>query len=711
MKAKLTNKEVSWLSFNARVLQEAADPSVPLLERLKFLGIFSSNMDEFFRVRVATLRRLSDIGKKFKKIVGHDPKKILKRIGEISVAQYKLFDSVYEEILRGLAKERIFIIDEKQLTTEQGEFVTSYFRREVRPHLMPIMLDQTSTFPNLRDDAIYLAICFPKDQKTSKNRYALIEVPSKGVSRFLLLPPIDGAQYIVLLDDIVRYCLPDIFSLFSLSGVPNFEAYTVKVTRDAELDIDNDLTESYARKVSKSVKQRKQGNPVRFVYDANISEPLLEFLTKKLRLTKDDTRIPGSKYHNFEDFVNFPKVGSSSLRYEPRIPVPVKRLEPGKSVLAAIAKNDILLHFAYQSFDHVLALLREAAIDPNVTSIKISLYRIARDSGVVSALINAVRNGKKVTAVVELQARFDEEANILLSTKLQEEGVRVISGVPGLKVHGKLCLIARKQKRSQVLYACLGTGNFNEDTSSIYGDHCLLTSDERLTKEVASVFDFFENKYRFGDYKHLLVSPFNARKKFAKLIRTEIRNARKGKESYIIAKLNNLADPEIIRLLYQASGAGVKVQLNVRGMFSLVPGIPGLSENIEAIGIVDRFLEHSRMMVFCNGGSPKYFLSSTDWMTRNLDGRVEVTFPIYDASLQEEIRSFLDIQWKDNVKARLLDEKLSNTYREATSPGRIRAQVDFYDLLMNLYREEERKPGQPSPLSKLAQFPRTASSS
>ena len=708
MKAKSTNKEISWLSFNARVLQEAADSSVPLLERLKFLGIFSSNMDEFFRVRVATLRRLSDIGKKAKKLVGHDPRKVLKKIGEISVAQYKLFDSVYEEILRGLAKERVFIIDEKKLTPEQAEFVKSYFRREVRSKLMPIMLDQTSTFPTLRDDAIYLAICFPRDPKSPKNRYALIEVPGKGLSRFLMLPSIGGDQYIVLLDDIIRYCLPDIFSLFSLPDISTFEAYTIKVTRDAELDIDNDLSESYVRKISKSVKRRKQGNPVRFVYDANIAQPLLDFLTKKLRLTEEDTRIPGSKYHNFKDFVNFPEVGPSNLRFEPGTLVPVKRLDPAKSVLAAMAKNDILLHFAYQSFDHVLALLREVAIDPNVSSIKITLYRIARDSGVVNALINAVRNGKDVTAVVELQARFDEEANILLSTRLQEEGVRVIYGVPGLKVHGKLCLIARKQKGREVLYACLGTGNFNEDTSPIYSDHCLLTSDKRLTDEIASVFDFFENKYRFRDYKHLMVSPFNARKKFTKLIRTEIRNARKGKESYIIAKLNNLADPDIMRLLYQASSAGVKVQLNVRGMFSLVPGIPGLSENIEAIGIVDRFLEHSRMMVFCNGGSPKYFLSSSDWMTRNLDGRVEVTFPIYDVSIQEELRSFLDIQWNDNVKARILDEKLANTYREATSPGRIRAQGDIYELLMNLHSGEERAPGQ---LGKLAQFPRTAASS
>jgi polyphosphate kinase len=696
MKAKLTNKEISWLSFNARVLQEAADPTVPLLERMKFLGIFSSNLDEFFRVRVATLRRLSHIGKKAKKVVGHDPKKVLKDIRDIAIAQNEQFDSVYKQLLKELAKERIFIIDDKQLTAEQGQFVTSYFRKEVRPQLMPIMVDDSSTFPALRDDSIYLAVCFAQDNGSSKNRYALIEVPRDGLQRFLILPSVRGDQYIVLMDDIIRHSIEEIFSLFRITS---FEAYSIKLTRDAELDIDNDISESYIRKVSKSVKQRKEGDPVRFVYDAQISEPLLSFLTKKLRLSKEDALIPGARYHNFKDFMNFPRVGSSSLRHVPRAPTPHKDIDPSKSLLATIAKRDILLHFPYQSFDSVLALLREAAIDPGVRSIKVTLYRIARHSGVVSTLINAIRNGKDVTAVVELQARFDEEANILLANRLQEEGAHVIYGVPGLKVHGKLCLITRRQKRKEVLYACIGTGNFNEDTSPIYSDHCLLTADKRLTAEVKSVFDFMENKFRLSDYKHLIVSPFNARKKYTKLIRNEIRNARKGKEAFIFLKLNHLADTEMIRLLYQASAAGVKVKLIVRGMFSLIPGIPKLSENIEAIGIVDRFLEHSRILAFCNDGSPKYFLTSGDWMTRNLDRRIEVTAPIYDGSIQEELRAFLDTQWNDNVKARILNKELDNQYRQTPSPEKIRAQVDFYELLKELHTAT---PGQAERLSRTA---------
>ena len=606
MKARFTNKEISWLSFNARVLQEASDPTVAILDRLKFLGIFSSNMDEFFRVRVATLRRLSKLGRNAKKIIGHDPKKVLQTIQDVSLAQYKRFDSIYAQLLKELAGEKVFIINEKQLTAEQRSYVTSHFRRYIRPKLMPIVLGQSSKFPNLRDDSIFLAICSEAGTQSSKGRYALIEVPLTGRRRFLLLPPDRDNQHIILIDDVIRCCLQDIFPL---SDVSAFEAHTIKVTRDAELDIDNDLSETYIRKISKSLKQRKQGNPVRFVYDANISKPLLKFLVKKLRLVEEDTLIPGAEYHNFKDFTKFPRVGPKPLREELPSPVPHKDFDPQRSHLKSIAERDILLHFPYHSFDHLLGLLREAAIDPKVTSLKVTLYRMARDSGVASALINAVKNGKNVTAVVELQARFDEEANIHLADKLQEEGVRVIYGVPGLKVHAKLCLISRREKRKKVLYACLGTGNLNEDTSPVYSDHLLLTADKRLTNEVASVFDFLENKYLLKNYKHLTVSPFDGRRKFTKLIRNETRNAQSGREAGITLKLNNLTDPDLIRALYQASIAGVKVRLIVRGMFSLIPGIPNLSENIEAISIVDRFLEHSRIMVFHNGGSPRYFLS------------------------------------------------------------------------------------------------------
>jgi len=689
MKARFTNKEVSWLSFNDRVLQEASDPGVAALDRLKFLGIFSANMDEFFRVRVATLRRLAKLGKNAKKIIGHDPRKVLQTIQDISLSQYKRFDSIYERLLKELANDRVFVINHKQLTAEQRDFVTSYFRRSVRPNLMPIMLDQTSKFPTLRDDSIFLATRFEPAREASKARYALVEVPLKGQQRFLLLPSIRGDQFIILIDDVIRCCLKDIFPLFDISS---FEAYTIKVSRDAELDIDNDLSESYVRKISRSVKQRKQGNPVRFVYDGRIPAPLLKFLVKKLRLAKEDTLIPGSEYHNFRDFMQFPDVGPPFLREKLPTPVPHKDIHPGKGVIRSMAERDILLHFPYHSFDHLLALLREAAIDPRVTAIKTTLYRMASDSGVVKALINAVKNGKDVTVVVELQARFDEEANIQLAGKLQEEGARVIYGIPGLKVHAKLCLISRREKRRQELYAALATGNFNEDTSPVYSDHLLLTADRRLTNEVSLVFRFLENKYLAENYKHLIVSPFNARRKLTKLIQNEIKNAQNGREARITLKANNLTDPELIRSLYRASSAGVQIRLIVRGMFSLIPGLPNLSQNIEGISIVDRFLEHSRIMVFHNGGSPKYFLASGDWMTRNLDGRVEVAFPVYDPDLQNELRAFLAAQWNDNVKARILNKDLDNQYRRTPFEGKTRAQGTIYEFLKALHTGKETEP-------------------
>jgi len=694
MKASFTNKEISWLSFNDRVLQEASDPGVAALDRLKFLGIFSANMDEFFRVRVATLRRLAKLGKNAKKIIGQDPRKVLQTIQDISLSQYKRFDSIYERLLKELANHKVLVINDKQLTAEQRDFVTSYFRRYVRPNLMPIMLVETSKFPTLRDDSIFLATRFLATRfepaaEASKARYALIEVPLKGQQRFLLLPSIRGDQFVILIDDVIRCCLKDIFPLFDIS---TFEAYTIKVTRDAELDLDNDLSESYVRKISRSLKQRKQGNTVRFVYDGRIPAPLLKFLVKKLRLAKEDTHIPGSEYHNFRDFMQFPDVGLPSLREKLPTPVPHKDIHPGRGLIRSMAERDILLHFPYHSFDHLLALLREAAIDPKVTAIKTTLYRMARDSGVVKALINAVRNGKDVTAVVELQARFDEEANIQLAGKLQEEGARVIYGIPGLKVHAKLCLVSRREKRKQTLYAALATGNFNEDTSPVYSDHLLLTADRRLTNEVSSVFRFLENKYLTENYKHLIVSPFNARRKLTKLIQNEIRNAQNGKEARITLKANNLTDPELIRSLYRASVAGVQIRLIVRGMFSLIPGLPNLSENIEGISIVDRFLEHSRIMAFHNGGSPKYFLASGDWMTRNLDGRVEVAFPVYDPDLQNELRAFLGAQWKDNVKARILNKDLDNQYRQTPIEGKTRAQEAIYDFLKALHTGKETEP-------------------
>jgi len=678
MKTTLISREISWLSFNARVLQEAADPTVPLIERVKFLGIFSSNLDEFFRVRVATLKRLSRLGKKAKKLIGHDPKKILEEIQETVLKQQTTFEAIYLNILRELERERIFIITEKQLNAKQKEFVKSYFHREVRPTLIPIMIDQLPKFPDLKDKSIYLAVRLCKRGGSKKTKYALIEVPTDVLPRFLILPEIKGHQYLILLDDVIRYNLEDIFSVFCFDV---FEAYTIKLTRDAELDIDEDVSESFIRKISKSLKRRREGRLVRFIYDSQMPQDLLKFLIERIPLHQDDNLIPGGRYHNFKDFMNFPKIGPGNLHYKPSLPLCHKDFDRSRSLLKAIGRKDKLLHYPYQSFDYVIDLLREASIDPKVTSIKMTLYRVAKNSNVVNALINAVQNGKSVTVVMELQARFDEEANIYWANKLQEEGARVIYGVPRLKVHAKLCLITRREKGKFVDYANIGTGNYNEVTARIYSDHSFFTADKRITEEVNKIFHFFESNYKVGTYKHLLVSPFQMRKKLVKLIQNEITNAKKGKQAYILLKLNNLVDPDMIEKIYEAGRAGVRIKLILRGVCSLMAGVRGLSENIEAISIVDKFLEHSRIFIFCNGGEEKYYISSADWMTRNLDHRVEVACPIYDKDVQQELKTFLDLQWKDNTKARVLNEKQDNPYKGTSSETGLRAQEAIYDFL------------------------------
>ena len=686
---KFVNKELSWLSFNARVLKEASDPSVPLMERLKFLGIYSSNLDEFFRVRVATLHRLADLGKKTKKILDLNPKKVIKEIQTDVLSLQKEFDRVYKNILKDLARENIFIINEKQLNTKQGDFVKSYFHQEVRPKLLPIMIDQVDNFPDLRDRAIYLSIYLIRDKNPKKPRRALVEVPTDVLSRFLILPRVDRKKYVIFLDDVIRYGLTDFFSIFQFD---RFEAYAIKLTRDAELDIDDDLSRSYIDKVAKSLKKRQEGNLASFFYDSKMPQDFLVSLIKELQLTEDDTIIPDERYHNFKDFMDFPNIGARRLHYKPIPILPHKDLDRSKSLFQAMQKKDNLLHYPYQSFQYVIDLLREASIDPKVTSIKVTLYRVAKNSNVVHALINAVKNGKAVIVVMELQARFDEEANVYWANRLQEEGARVIFGVPGLKVHSKLCLITRKEKGQTSHYAIIGTGNFNEDTAKLYSDHNLFTADRQLTLEAKKVFDFYENNYKNTTFKHLLVSPFNLRRKFIRLIQNEIQNCEEGKDAYIILKLNNLVDTAIIKKLYQASRAGVKIRLNVRSMLSLVPGVPELSENIEAINIVDKYLEHTRIFVFCNNGSEKYYISSADLMPRNLDRRVEVTCPIYDKELQQELREFLDIQWSDNVKARHRSDKLYNFPRRKTSRKQVRAQFEIYDhLKLRLMKEQDCK--------------------
>jgi len=670
-------KEVSWLWFNERLLQEAEDESVPLGERFRFLGIYSNNLDEYFRVRVATLKRLSSLGVKSAKVLGYDAETTLKEVQSIVLEQRKRFDRIFNQLIRQLAKAGIKFVNEKELNTEQSAFVSSYFHREVRTRLMPFMIEEGSKLPDLKDDSIYLAICL-SSAKSKKRRYSLLEIPSGVLPRIVQLPPCDKKNCLIFLDDIIRFGLKELFFIFDFDEV---NAYTVKLTKDAELDIADDISETYLENITRSLQQRKKGNPVRFIYDRDMPEELLKLLTRKLNLGRSDVVISGTRYHNLKDLMKLQNLGEPGFYYEIVPNVVHPDLEHGKSILSVIRRKDVMLFFPYHSFDYMIDLLREASIDPYVTSIQITLYRLARNSSVINALLNAVRNGKKVTTVLELQARFDEEANIYWGNRLLEEGVKVIYGVPGLKVHSKLCLITRELDGMVQRYACVGTGNFNEETAKIYTDHILLTSEKKITNEVLKVFNFFNANYKKDNFYHLILSPFYLRNKIANLIDNEIRNAKEGKKAFIYMKLNNLTDNEIIEHLYEASREGVDVRLIIRGMISIVPGLKGLSENIRAIGIVDRYLEHTRFMIFCNDGNEEYYISSADLMTCNIERRIEVTCPVWDPALRKELRDIFRIQWRDNVKARVIGAGPVN--RMATnSHDRNRSQESIREYLM-----------------------------
>lgn len=680
-KTQLLNREISWLHFNGRVLQEAADSRNPLLERLRFLGIFSNNRDEFFRVRVATLTRMLKV-EKTQNDIEVNPKKTLREINDIVLSQEKDFIEIYRQILQELANQNLFIISENELSEEQGTFIKKYFQEKIRVSLFPIMISSLKDISSLRDKSIYLAVTLGRKDKSVKEEYALVEVPTKTISRFLILPPVGEKKYVILLDDIIRYCLSEVFSVF---GWDFYNAYTVKVTLDAEIDIDTDVSKSFLETMTESLKQRKRGNPVRFVYDNSIPAELLKIITKRLDIRKDDPMRGGGRYHNFKDFMNFPNLGHPELEYQPLPPLRHKDLPPNKSIIATIKQKDIMLHFPYQSFQIIIDLLREASIDPKVRSIKMTIYRAAKNSSVINALINAARNGKYVTVFMELQARFDEEANISWTNQLHEEGVKVIQGIPGFKVHSKLILIRRKENNKNAFYANIETGNFNEDTARVYADDSLLTANEKITADVANAFHQMEANYRPMKYKTLVVAPFLMRNHFIKMINNEMKNAKKGKEAWAIIKLNNLVDETIVRKLYKASQAGVKIKLIIRGICVLIPGIKGLSENIEAIAIVDRFLEHSRVIVFCNGGNNQYYITSADWMIRNFDNRIEVACPVYDKTIQKELMKMLIIQLSDNVKARIIAKNQVNPYKKDDGPP-IRSQLEIYN-----YFEEKLK--------------------
>lgn len=681
-KKTLINRELSWLSFNERVLQEAQDPTVPLIERIRFLGIFSNNLDEFFKVRVATIKRMIDVQEGSKTVEGENPRVILKKIQKKVIELQNKFEETYNILLKELEKERLFIINEKQLSDIQKAFVRDYFKNYIYHELSPILLHNVEKFPYLKDMSIYLAVKLFNSKVQDKIEYALIEVPSDRLPRFIQLPTENNNKYIILLEDIIRFSLNEIFSMFDYDC---YDSWIIKLTRDAELDMDNDISLSLLELIRKGINNRKTGEPVRFVFDKSISKDLLNFIIEKLHLDENNNLIPGGRYHNFKDFMKFPNVLSPKLEYENRKPLLHPNVINYKSFFDAIDSKDILLHPPYHDFNTLITFLKEAALDPDVSEIFITIYRLAKNSKIINALVNAALNGKKVTAIIELQARFDEEANINWAKKLEEVGAKVIFGIQGLKVHAKLICVTKKVNNKEKNYVCIGTGNFHEDNAKVYSDLFLLTSKPSIANEVRKVFDFFEYTYKNYIFQHLILSPIFTRKKLYKLIDNEIINARKGNNAWMIIKVNNLVDKEIINKLYHASKEGVKIKLIVRGICSLIPGIPGLSDNIEAISIVDRFLEHSRIFIFCNNNNNLYYISSADWMTRNLDRRIEITCPIYDKDIQKEVLDIINFQLYDNVKARIINENQDNKYvtNNNDKNNLIRSQEKIYEYYKN----------------------------
>ncbi len=678
-------KELSWLSFNERVLQEAADQSNPLIERMRFLGIYSNNLDEFYKVRFADLKRRILINEEQGSASGL--RHLLSKIQARVLKTDQVFDNLYNELLLEMARNHIFLVNERQVSPVQQEWLRDYFRQNLRQHITPILiLPETDLVEFLKDDYTYLAVEIIRGNEI---RYALLEIPSDKVPRFVNLPSESTRRKktMILLDNILRYCLDDIFRGFFDYDALN--AYSMKMTRDAEYDLVTEMESSLLELMSSSLKQRLTAEPVRFVYQRDMPDAMVAMLMEKLGISSYDSIIPGGRYHNFKDFISFPNVGRPNLENKPLPRLRHTRFSHFRNGFDAIRERDVLLYYPYHTFEHVLELLRQASFDPSVLSIKINIYRVAKDSRIINAMIHAAHNGKKVTVVVELQARFDEEANIQWAKRLTEAGVHVIFSVPGLKIHAKLFLISRREGENIVRYAHIGTGNFNEKTARLYTDYSLLTADERITNEVRSVFNFIENPYRPVSFEYLLVSPQNSRARLHKLIDGEIANAHENIPAAITLKVNNLVDKDLADKLYEASAAGVKINLLVRGMCSLIPALPGISENIQVISILDRYLEHDRVYVFHNGGDNKVYISSADWMTRNIDYRIEVAAEVLDPTLKKQILDTLDILFSDTVKARIVDKELSNRYVARGNRRKVRAQTAIYEYLKALEQPDE----------------------
>ena len=673
--------EISWLAFNQRVLQEAADRKNPIMERIRFLGIFSNNMDEFYRVRVADVKRKIyihlDEGDTQK---AEQTKLLMEKIQDKVLAMTDDFERIRADIVHRLAHYNIFLIGEEDLNEYQSTWLKNYFKNKVLRHIAPILLhSKVDLVSRLNDSATYLYVAINNTGKATQ--YATIEVPTKALSRFVVLPPEKSRKkkYIIILDDIIRLNLESIFKGFV--DFDSGEAFSFKMTRDSEYSINDEIEESYVEKMSESMKQRLIAEPVRVVYDEQMPNEMVRNLKKRLKISSYDSLIAGGTYRNFKDFIGFPNVGRDYLE-NPKLPaITASDFSRYNTVFDAITEKDILLYYPYHSFLHVTEFVRQAAFDPNVKQIKLNIYRVAKNSRIIDSLIDAVDNGKKVTVVIELRARFDEEANISWAKIMTDAGIKVVFGMHALKIHSKLCLVSREEKGELIHYAHFGTGNFNEKTARIYTDFSLFTRNQELAMEADDVFTFIQQPYRRQKFQHLQISPINARTKLQLLIRQEIQNIKEGLPAGITLKLNNLDDKLLIDDLYKASQAGVKIRAIIRGMCSLVPGVKGLSENISVISIVDRFLEHPRVLVFENGGDKRVFISSADWMTRNMDFRIEVGCPIYDKSLIALIVDVLQIQFQDTTKARIIDQDQTNKYVRRGNRKKLRSQTETYEYI------------------------------
>ena len=675
LKGAFVERDLSWMYFNHRILQEAEKKEVPILERMSFLGSYSNNLDEFFRVRMASLNRLALSKDKNIKADRERAKKTIKDINHLNACYNKEFEKAVDDITEELEAKGIRLLHETELNEEQQLFIRRLYLEKLNGSTNPIWLSQVKEIGATGDDGIFLAIKrmeWHEDKKKPKVDYALIAMPDKELGRFVRLPKSDGMENIMYLDDVIRYCLP---MIFIGEGKATYEAYSFKFTKDAEMEMDNDLNSGVMQKVAKGVKSRKSGEPIRVIYDDSMPKELLKRIMSRLNIDTLDTIVSGGRYQNHKDLMAFPDCGRTDLKYPKWTPILKPELETEQSILDTIRQKDRFIHVPYHSFNSFIRVLREAALNPDVKGINVTLYRLAKASKVVKALICAARNGKKVTVVIELLARFDEESNIKWSKRLQEAGVEVVFGVEGLKIHSKLVYIQCKSGD----IACIGTGNLHEGNAKVYTDYMMMTARPQIVREVKKVFEFISKPFKPVKFRELLVSPNEMKPKILRLISDEIRNAKEGLEAWIKVKINHITDEDVVAKLYEASQAGVKISLLVRGNCSLVPGLPGVSENISALGVIDTYLEHARILIFANGGNPKYFLGSADWMPRNLVNRIEVLTPVYDEQLQHDLERTIDYGLRDTTNARIVDGRGGNQFKEG-APFRSQEQL-YVDYL------------------------------